>query len=441
MKKAISLFLITVFSIVLLIIISGTVFVYFPRKDEPFDDSDLLLSAVEVQEKDNAFYDLNRAVEELKFPREREEMINKIIKGKGWNKKFVENTLEQNKEALSFFEKGIALPVLQFPEFQDPKQYTPETRLPSVREYRRLADIVALKSLFFFEKGEEEKAFDEALKIVKFGELMQNSPRTFLILYLVGMSIENRGLSVIKILTEKTSLPSEIIRKYAEKIDSDFKFRKEKVKELLKGEYMTIANTIDRYGRTKKVAEEITGNLNLPIYLKIMIKSPYFYKPNQTKKLYFEMIQKQIKNFDKDYYEEVEPMSYDEVEEIFLNEGEILSENSIGKLFFSLIFFDVGESFFSKICEMDFYAKSTNLLMVIKAYKSEEGKIPDSLSELVPEYISEIPEDCFNGEPIKYSPSKKIIYSVGGDLLDSGGNMQEEEYFSKMDDPTVRINF
>lgn len=432
--------MIIVFSIILLIVISGTVFVYFPRKDEPFDDSDLWLSAVEVQEKDNAFYDLNRAIEELDFLHEKEEMIKEIIKGKGWNKKLVENTLEQNKKALSFFEKGIVLSVLQFPWFQDPEQYTTSTRLPSVGEYRRLADIVALKSLFFFEKREEEKAFDEALKIVKFGELMQNSPRTCAILYLVGMAIERRGLSVIRILTEKTSLPPEIIKKYAEKIDSDFESRKEKAKELLKGEYITIANVINRYGRTKKMAEEITGSLRLPVYLRIMIKSPYFYKPNQTKRLYFETLQKQIKNFDKDYYEEVEPMSY-ELIDFLLDEGVILTENSIGKLFISLIFLDMGESLFSQICKMDFSVKSTNLLMVIKEYKIKEGKIPESLSELVPEYISELPKDPFNGEPIKYSSSKKIIYSVGRDLLDSGGSIQEEEYFFNMDDPTVKINF
>lgn len=59
-------------------------------------------------------------------------------------------------------------------------------------------------------------------------------------------------------------------------------------------------------------------------------------------------------------------------------------------------------------------------MLAIKTYKLETGKIPTSLSELVPKHLPEIPKDPF-GDIVKYSPAKKIIYSLGKDLKNSVG--------------------
>ena len=74
------------------------------------------------------------------------------------------------------------------------------------------------------------------------------------------------------------------------------------------------------------------------------------------------------------------------------------------------------------------------LLLVLKAFKQDKGKLPDSLAELVPEYIEEIPADPFDGKPIRYSADKKRIYSVGKDLIDSGGS-------EEISDPNRRASY
>jgi hypothetical protein len=63
--------------------------------------------------------------------------------------------------------------------------------------------------------------------------------------------------------------------------------------------------------------------------------------------------------------------------------------------------------------------------MAIKAYQIENRKIPTTLNELVPNYISKIPEDSFNGKPIRFSTEKKVIYSIGEDLKDDGGEKED----------------
>jgi hypothetical protein len=64
--------------------------------------------------------------------------------------------------------------------------------------------------------------------------------------------------------------------------------------------------------------------------------------------------------------------------------------------------------------------------------------MPSSLEELGPQYLKEVPLDPFDGQPIRYSPEKAIIYSVGDDLIDSGGILED---YMKMIEPTLIIDF
>ena len=79
---------------------------------------------------------------------------------------------------------------------------------------------------------------------------------------------------------------------------------------------------------------------------------------------------------------------------------------------------------------------ATQILIAIKCYKEKYGKLPEKLEELVPEYFDEVPVDPYDGKPMRYDPVKKIIYSVGEDLIDSGGS---DGFVS--DEPTLKIEF
>ncbi len=69
----------------------------------------------------------------------------------------------------------------------------------------------------------------------------------------------------------------------------------------------------------------------------------------------------------------------------------------------------------------DVNVRATQILLALKVYKMQHGRLPDSLSELVPEFFPQIPLDDFDGKPFRYLPEKKIIYSVGPCLKDLDG--------------------
>jgi hypothetical protein len=69
--------------------------------------------------------------------------------------------------------------------------------------------------------------------------------------------------------------------------------------------------------------------------------------------------------------------------------------------------------------------RATQLLLALRAYEEDQGSLPDSLSSLVPEYIEEVPRDPYDEAEFRYDCSRRLVYSVGDDLVDSGGDGYE----------------
>ncbi|MEA3293111.1 MAG: hypothetical protein U9P88_01410, partial [Patescibacteria group bacterium] len=115
------------------------------------------------------------------------------------------------------------------------------------------------------------------------------------------------------------------------------------------------------------------------------------------------------------------------------------TRNVVGKILYSIIAVDVSKSSYKRKCDKDLLLGSTQIIIAIKAFKNDTGNYPLSLNNLTPRYLSSIPIDPFNKKPLKYSAEKKIIYSVGIDLKDSGGSIGDS--WREMADPTFKIDF
>ncbi len=80
--------------------------------------------------------------------------------------------------------------------------------------------------------------------------------------------------------------------------------------------------------------------------------------------------------------------------------------------------------------------------MTIECHRLSKRKFPVSLADLVPEYLKAIPIDPYDGEPLRYSAEKRILYSVGTDFIDSGGSSHSEcgRAFRDGFEPTLRFD-
>jgi hypothetical protein len=62
--------------------------------------------------------------------------------------------------------------------------------------------------------------------------------------------------------------------------------------------------------------------------------------------------------------------------------------------------------------------------LAIKRYELREGELPPDLEALVPGFLSAVPTDVMDGEPLRYRREEGgfLLYSVGEDGVDDGGD-------------------
>jgi hypothetical protein len=73
--------------------------------------------------------------------------------------------------------------------------------------------------------------------------------------------------------------------------------------------------------------------------------------------------------------------------------------------------------------------------LALRRLRSEQGRPPAALDELVTNYVSKVPQDPFTGKPLIYRPNGTnwLLYSVGPDLIDDGGKPAAKATPSKGD--------
>lgn len=428
--------LLLILGILIIGLIGG--FLYLAKDELSPRDDDLRLSRVEIPEQENAFYPLDQAIKQMYWPKEKTEidLIKNIIKGQEWNPEFVQGLLEKNKESFSFLEKDYTLLKFQDPQLMEPEKITLDTPLTNVGGYRDIARLNLVKSLSLFKQGKEKESFDEVIKTIKLGQLVENSQGGF-IHYLIGFTIKEEGLETLRVMIKDIILSPETLKDYIKELNK-YKSSKEALKNVLKMEYMMSEKALPTLAAKDIVAlQGLSSEEEIPLGLKIAVKFPYFYKPNKTKRIIAESYRTLIDNVDKNYGEisKIEQLTSYSLSPIKI----LLTENIVGKIFHDIIVIPFGANFYSRIYEEDFSVIGTQLLLAIKGYQIETGETITSLDNLVPRYFTEVPKDPFDEKQIRFSAEKKIIYSVGKDLKDSGGS--EGDDLRKMPDPTFKIEF
>ncbi|GAG07746.1 unnamed protein product, partial [marine sediment metagenome] len=96
-------------------------------------------------------------------------------------------------------------------------------------------------------------------------------------------------------------------------------------------------------------------------------------------------------------------------------------ENPVGKTLLSLFMPTL-----NRLLEASFRLRTereaTRAFLAVRLYQMRTGRLPDSLDELVKENIlPSVPVDMFADKPLRYDPKRRLIWSVGPDEVDDGG--------------------
>lgn len=168
MKKMIRL---TVIASVLGCVFGGLGY-YGSRDDPPPEDADLEVERPDIPSKQNAwthFQEAGRKIVEESW--DTMKVLQLIEEGEEWDRESVGRLLEKNAEVFRTWRKGLSCSTCVRPEPQDWEK----AWMPSLGEYRLLARMAAVRASYLHDQGRHGEAFDECLRIVRFGHLVQNA--------------------------------------------------------------------------------------------------------------------------------------------------------------------------------------------------------------------------------------------------------------------------
>lgn len=403
--------------------ILGTILSVFSADIPPPNDGDLHLAEVMVRPEDNAYYSLSNIQMYLYEPKGTPNPLEEHVEGRRWNDRFVRGILYRNEKAIRYFDEAA-----QRPQFQDPTVaiHEDDSSFDPLFSLRTMARVSSLRAARLFRMGREREALAEAMKIIDSGQKIQDSQGS-LIHYLFASDMKRVGLARIRHITRSTTLPPQELLSYVEALEK-YKENEEGLKTAFKHQYeyfvwlIEAAATGELQSKDGQVVEPLT-------------KYGFYFKPNKTKSYFADFARLQISNADVPCGfrtgKEIERLTPPSMIRWFI------TENLGGKILYDIAMprYAVHE----QKCEEDLSVSATQVLLALRAYHMEVAQYPASLDELAPRYLAHVPKDPFDGKPLRYSPQKKMIYSVGTDLRDSGG--KEARFKARAGDRVFRIQF
>lgn len=88
-------------------------------------------------------------------------------------------------------------------------------------------------------------------------------------------------------------------------------------------------------------------------------------------------------------------------------------------------------------------ANCVRVALAAERFRLERGQFPDQAVDLVPGFLAVIPEDPFDGQPLRYRRTDNgvVIYTIGDDKVDDGGHVapQSEHGLDRVSDYGIRL--
>jgi len=400
--------------------------------DEPLvDDSDLRVERADVPDEQNGYWYFTRMSEVLDMPEETGEsseeegeqaerptgraLVDAILEGRAWDADFVADLWQRNQEAIRLLDEGLACETAQAPRLRI------DSEIPEVSGWLKIARLLELHAMLLLKEGKHEAALDEAMRLVRFGHRIEGC-KGGLVHYLVGAMVKRMGLGRLRAMVSETTLAPDVLVANARRLGA-YGANEQGAADALRVEYEMEIQVLEDVKAGKYSLREIMSfdgsrRPGSP-------PPPFFFHPNETRRLFVEAYRLMLESVPLPYAG-MKP-KLDSVLDFPMDDWRTwLKGNSVGVRLYCILM-PATKGFLAQTCQEDVELAATRTRIALKAFKAAKGRLPETLGELVPDYLDAVPLDDFDGKPLRYSAEKKVIYSVGKDLKDGGGMTKEEQ--------------
>jgi hypothetical protein len=363
-------------------------------------DADLAVTRKTVADAENGFTHLETAAAHLWWPEDQKERLIDLARGTNWDAALATMVLSSNTAAMAALDAALTTPVFQVPEYH----YDDDVK--HLSGWKSLANLATMRIYSEFKAGQEREAFAHTMDLIGLANRMQsgNGP---IIDYLVGKAVKQTALTTLRRLTSETRLSSDELSALAldlTRVALNFAA----LTNALKAEYQAQKQfAVDlREGN-------VSGQSDIPAARIALLP---IYNVRKTQSGFAIHTRKLLPAIQRPYCESQLVSSLTRPSTAKL----MLSGNAIGEIIY-LMTMPVIESTVRAKSSEHVQIEVTATFLALKAYQLKHGRLPAQLSELVPQFLPAVPVDDFDGQPLRYDPEQKMLYSVSTNCQDDGG--------------------
>jgi hypothetical protein len=370
-------------------------------------DEELQLVRASIPDGSNAFNVLLAAGDHLWWPNNRSREFSNLAQDTNWNEVLASAIVTSNRLALADWDAAAQIPDLQVPEIS-----TIQDQVPYLEVWKKLAQAANVRENILFHEGvRDPEAFDQIMNDVKMGNQMQKA-KGDLICYYVGVSITGEGLNQLRHWVGKTHLNPGQLKDYIHQIDLVASNEDTSFADAIKAEYRKQVGSLDAWHQGKFSDPDTGSNYSgTPFSFPVL-------NFNRTKALFAHDADLLVKGATRHYSESPSP-------DLGTNQpgfvSTLLHGNLIGQLNYEMLKTGMSGSLATK-SRANVRLQATRTILALRAYQLLHGNLPADLSALVPEFLDKVPIDDFDGQPLRYSRERKMVYSVATNLKDDGGD-------------------
>jgi hypothetical protein len=322
--------------------------------------------------------------------------------------------VELNKEMFALLHEAGQAKDCYYPMDYSQGPFPPNDLLQNIKKACQSIDIAVI---YYSQTNQPQKAYDAVMDQLHLGQSLSGSPS--LINHLVRMAIFSVGVSRIQGIIHWTSLDEsdlQQLQNYLQQINNMIKIGPALVGEIcfcLEYKNLTQAGSANVLSVDAKATQYAV-----------------FLVPHDVIKL--------IKA-----YQRMMQIDKLPIQEQVLQVREIAKEAEKGNFLFSpskTVLPSVG-----KVYEIHLRVRANMdcaiTALAIEGYRLKEGKLPETVDELVPGYLPQVYLDPFDGKPLRYKRVEPgyMVYTIGADGVDDGGRDQDSAKKGETSDWVFRV--
>ncbi len=282
-----------------------------------------------------------------------------------------------------------------------------------------IANVLGLKAKVLAHEGKIEEAVQLSLRLARLGSGMQRAEGTPMHLA-VAMNIQRLGENGIVSAMNSKDAPRDVLVEALKELTNLEMPRRADLQFAMRADYRYFLNVLDIVEKSKSTSKTPADLARLPKFL---------FKRHRTMNLRLRVDIPIMNALNEGWREGLaaaqagDQMLHDLGSKRSL--GFFLDPNFGGKAFY-IISAPTTLAFLRNSMDACAAREQRKVILALRLHEMDHGTLPAMLDALVPAYVPVVPEDIYTGKPLLWNRGERIVYSVGRNGTDDGGQINDE---------------